>query len=283
MPKQDKSTQILDVLRFRHACKRFDASRTVSDEDFRVLLEAARLSPTSFGFEPWKVVVLRDPVIREKLYPLAWGAQKSLEGASHFVILLARKATDMRYDAEFVAHMMRDIQLLPPETEHQRREKYRSFQADDFALLESDRAMFDWSGKQTYIVLANMLIAAAFLGIDSCPIEGFHRRQGRRAISAGGRVRPRAFRRLGHGGVWLSRRGAAPHENAPAAGRPDPLEITLISILRKKRAACGLSFVFAVFVDRISQRTACRGPLRCCSRCAPNSPDTNRRRRARCG
>lgn len=46
---------------------------------------------------------------------------------------------------------------------------------NDFKLLESDRAMFDWGCKQTYIALGNMMTAAAFIGIDSCPIEGFNR------------------------------------------------------------------------------------------------------------
>lgn len=175
MDTTTRNEALLNVLRFRHACKHFDASKTVSEEDFATILEAARLSPTSFGFEPWKMIVLRDSAIRQKLYPLAWGAQKSLEGASHFVVLLARKSAGMHYSAAHVTHMMRDIQQLPPETADQRREKYRSFQEEDFALLENERAIFDWASKQTYIVLANMLFAAAYLGVDSCPIEGFHR------------------------------------------------------------------------------------------------------------
>ena len=175
MEEKTRNEQILEVLTFRHACKRFDADRTIPDSDFQTILEAARLSPTSFGFEPWKMIVLRDETIREKLYPLAWGAQKSLEGASHFVLLLARKEAGTRYDASFITHMMRDIQQLPQDVLDQRREKFRLFQQDDFALLESSRALFDWASKQTYIVLAQMMIAAAYLGIDSCPIEGFHR------------------------------------------------------------------------------------------------------------
>lgn len=175
MEQKTRNEQILDVLSFRHTCKRFDSSKIVSDADFHTILEAARLSPTSFGFEPWKMIVLGDPDIRQKLYPLAWGAQKSLEGASHFIVLLARKGIHTRYDADYITHIMRDIQQLPPETADQRREKFRLFQQDDFKLLESDRALFDWASKQTYIVLTQMMCAAAYLGIDSCPIEGFHR------------------------------------------------------------------------------------------------------------
>jgi nitroreductase len=177
MEQKSRNAQILDVFRFRHACKKFDASKTVYDADFATILESARLSPSSFGFEPWKLVILTDASLKQKLYPLAWGAQNSLNGASRFVILLARKKADMLHSSDFITHLMRDIQHNPPEIELQRREKFRVFQEKDFELLESDRAMFDWAGKQTYIALANMMTTAAYLGIDSCPIEGFQRRE----------------------------------------------------------------------------------------------------------
>jgi len=175
MEQYSRKKEILDVFRFRHACKSFDPSKTISKEDFDTILEAARLSPSSFGFEPWKIVVLTDEALRQKLYPLAWGAQKSLDGANHFVILLARKTPDLIYSSDYITHIMHEIQQQPVEVAKQRREKYRAFQEDDFRLLESERAMFDWACKQTYILLSNMLTTAAFLGIDSCPIEGFHR------------------------------------------------------------------------------------------------------------
>ncbi len=173
MNPSDRNQKVLDVFRFRFACKKFDPTKVISREDFETLLEAARLSPTSFGFEPWKLIVLTDSAIKQALDPLAWGARNSLAGASHFVILLARKTPDMIHSSDFISHMMRDVQQLPLDVAEQKRAKYRVFQESDFALLESDRAMFDWACKQTYLVLANMMTAAAMLGIDSCPIEGF--------------------------------------------------------------------------------------------------------------
>ncbi|MEL7602245.1 MAG: NAD(P)H-dependent oxidoreductase [Bacillota bacterium] len=168
---------ILDAFRFRHACKKFDPAKAVSAEDFDTILETARLSPSSFGFEPWKLVVLRDPQIREKLYSFAWGARNSLDGASHFVILLARKKADMLHSSDYITHILRDIQKFPEDIAQSRRKTYENFQENEFRLLESDRAMFDWASKQTYIVLANMLTAAALLRVDACPIEGFDRQK----------------------------------------------------------------------------------------------------------
>ena len=171
------STQqkILEVMNFRFACKSFDPQKIISQEDFATILEVGRLSPSSFGFEPWKFLVIQNQEIKDKLFPLAWGAQNSLKGASHFVIILARKKADMHYDASYITHVMSDVKKLPPEVVTAMRAAYKNFQKDGFDLLASDRALFDWSCKQTYIALANMLTAAAELGIDSCPIEGFVR------------------------------------------------------------------------------------------------------------
>lgn len=165
---------ILDAFRFRYACKNFDETKAVSKENFDTILEAAHLSPSSFGFEPWKLIILQEHELRKKLAPIAWGAQRSLEGASHFVILLARKKIDTVYTSDYLTHIMKDIQNLPENVIAQKREKFHGFQNTEFNLLESDRAVFDWASKQTYIVLANMLTTAALLEIDSCPIEGFN-------------------------------------------------------------------------------------------------------------
>ena len=168
-----KSGEIIDAFHFRHACKVFNAEKKISDNDFMTILETGRLSPSSFGFEPWKFLVVQNSELREKLKPVTWGAQGTLPTASHFVVILARKQKSMRYDSDYITHMMYDVHKIPEEQAEQRRNFYQVFQEKDFKLFESERAMFDWAGKQTYIALGNMMTAAAMLGIDSCPIEGF--------------------------------------------------------------------------------------------------------------
>jgi len=126
--------------------------------------------------EPWKFVVLQKPELREKLRAVSWGAQGQLPTASHFVVILARTMKDLRYDAPYVTHMMKEVHHIPDEIVNQMlKGNYKTFQESDFRLLESDRAMFDWACKQAYIALGNMLTAAALIGVDSCPIEGFDR------------------------------------------------------------------------------------------------------------
>jgi nitroreductase len=164
--------KFLDAMKFRHATKEF-SDKKISDEDFNTILEIGRISPSSFGFEPWKFIVLQNAQLREKLKAFSWGAQGQLPTASHFVIILTRTAKSMKYDSDFITHMIRDIKQLPQDVEKVYRGFYTKFQKEDFDLLGSERTLTDWASKQTYLALANMMTGAAYMGIDSCPIEGF--------------------------------------------------------------------------------------------------------------
>ena len=106
--------EILDAYHFRHACKVFDPEKKIPEDTFETILETGRLSPSSFGFEPWKFLVVQDPTLREKLLPVTWGAQKMLPTASHYLIILARKRPDLIWSSDYITHMMRDIHHLSP-------------------------------------------------------------------------------------------------------------------------------------------------------------------------
>jgi len=164
---------ILNAFQFRHATKEFDSTKKLSDEDINFILQTANLSPSSFGFEPWHFIVVQDTELRESLKPAAWGATLKLDTASHFILGLSMKAPMTKWDAEYINHMMKDVKQLPEDVIEMYSKFYREFQERDF-LLDSDKKLFDWASKQTYIALANMMTSAALVGIDSCPIEGFH-------------------------------------------------------------------------------------------------------------
>ena len=187
----DKQT-VLDAFNFRHACKEFDADRQISPEDFAFILETGRLSPSSFGFEPWRFLVIQDMALRERLLPVTWGAKKQFPTASHVIAILVRKG-DMRHDSDYLQHFMRDVKKLSPEAIQTRTGVYRKFQESDFKLLDSERALFDWACKQAYIALANMMTGAALIGIDSCPIEGFELDGAEKVLSEAGILNPAHF------------------------------------------------------------------------------------------
>ena len=167
---------IIDAFQFRHACKEFDSTQKISQEDFSFILETGRLSPSSFGFEPWHFLVIQKKELREAFVKAAWGGQKQFPTASHLVFVLAKKSHFMRHDSDYIQGFMTDVQQLPPEIVEMKKGFYKAFQETDFELLESERAMTDWATKQTYLPLANMMTSAAMIGIDSCPMEGFDRK-----------------------------------------------------------------------------------------------------------
>ncbi|WP_298705032.1 NAD(P)H-dependent oxidoreductase [uncultured Veillonella sp.] len=168
------NSDIINIFNFRYACKKFDAQKKISEADFNTILDSARLSPSSFGFEPWKFLIIEKQELKDKLFPISWGGQNSLKGASHFVIILARKKADMVVDSPYISHIMKDIKHMPDDIVTMMRQAYSNFLGNDFKILEDEQAMFDWASKQTYIALANMMTVGAMLGIDSCPIEGFN-------------------------------------------------------------------------------------------------------------
>ncbi|MGE8080785.1 NAD(P)H-dependent oxidoreductase [Peribacillus loiseleuriae] len=167
-----KKQEMLDAFQFRFATKEYDECKKISEENFNFILETGRLSPSSYGFEPWKFLIVQSPRLRERLMKIASGAERQLRGASHFVIILAR--TDVRYDSEYIINHMKSVQKMPDELVEMLVESFKNFQENKWKLLENERTLFDWSSKQTYIALANMMTAAAQIGIDSTPIEGFN-------------------------------------------------------------------------------------------------------------
>lgn len=169
----DKSA-ILDAFHFRHACKEFDPARKIAADDFGFILETGRLSPSSFGYEPWRFLVLQDMALRERLLPVTWGAQKQLPTASHFLAILVPKDS-LRWDSAELLDFMQRVKGMSAEAIGKRLPVLRKFQEADFDLLRDPRLLHEWGCRQAYIALANMMTAAAMIGIDSCPIEGFER------------------------------------------------------------------------------------------------------------
>lgn len=175
----DIEAQIIEALNFRHACKIFDPERKISEHEFDTILEAARLSPTSFGHEPFKILMIQSQEKRELFREFSWGANGIMSGttgqlgtASHFGIILAHTSETMTAGSDYLQKFYAETKQLPEDIIEIFNGAFGKFQAIDHDIT-SDREITDWSGKQAYIVLANMMTTAALLGIDSCPMEGF--------------------------------------------------------------------------------------------------------------
>lgn len=153
----------------RHSARSYK-KQNIDAATFTAILQAGRLSPSSVGSEPWCFLVLQNPAVRQKLAPVCWGIKgNSMDNASHIVAIIAKK--NARYDSPFFKDVMQRRKLTDAQ-QQKALAAYQKFQAEDMQILDDTR-LFDWTSKQTYIALGNMLTAAKLLGVDSCPIEGF--------------------------------------------------------------------------------------------------------------
>jgi len=159
-----KAEGFLESMRRRFACKRFRKNESLSDPAIEFLLECGRLSPSSFGLEPWHFVVVTNPAAILALGDACF-AQDAIFTSPCVIVILARKETAYSLGSAFLS---------------QRAERfpggYPVFEADyqgyhEFLLNEG--RILHWARAQTYIACANMMTGAAAAGLDSCPIEGF--------------------------------------------------------------------------------------------------------------
>ena len=186
MDKGKIKQQVLDAFRFRRAIKTYDPKKKIEQADLEYILEAGRLSPSSVGLEPWRFIVLDNEEVKKELYKISWGAKQQLETASHFILIAAREHA--RYDSDAFLELTKRMGLNEEQTE-KILNIYKGFQEGDMEIADSEKALFDWSSKQTYIALGNMMTAAALIGIDSCPIEGFQYRNVNRILHDSGVLR----------------------------------------------------------------------------------------------
>ncbi|PHR69904.1 MAG: NAD(P)H-dependent oxidoreductase [Arcobacter sp.] len=159
--------KFMEAMNFRHACKEFDSSRTISEEDIKYILEAGRKSPSSFGMEAWKFLVITNKELKEKLKTFCWD-QKQITSCSHLVIVLAGIDSVKPTSGEVAKRFSRN------EMSKDTLDFYMDLYAEHLKkVLSSDHNIYSWTAKQSYIAAGNMMTAAALLEIDSCPIEGF--------------------------------------------------------------------------------------------------------------
>ena len=158
--------QLVNQLRWRYATKRFDPQRKISAEDWAALEEALVLTPSSFGLQPWKFIVITDPAVKERLAPVSWG-QRQPADCSHFVVFAVR--TDLG-EAEIDAFLKRiaEVRKVPVESLGQ----YRDMMVGSLVKGMDNAARNGWAERQVYIAVGNFLTSAALLGIDACPMEG---------------------------------------------------------------------------------------------------------------
>lgn len=155
------------AMNFRHACKLFDDTKKISKDDINFIVETGRMSPSSFGLEHWHFLVISNDKIKEELKPECWN-QPQITTCSHFVILLAKREQFFAKDSKYLEKSFKRRTGDDDKKLDMIKNVFNNFTTNE---LKPD--VLDWSKMQCYIASANMMTAAAYIGIDSCPIEGF--------------------------------------------------------------------------------------------------------------
>jgi len=158
--------QLLEALNWRYATKVFDATRKIPADVWQTLERALVLTPTSYGLQPYRFLVINDPVKRAELLPHSWN-QKQVVDASHFVVFTARtKITGA--DVNKLITRTSDIRKIPAASLN----FYRDLMLGDVVNGPRGKTAHEWATRQTYIALGNLMTSAAMLGVDACPMEG---------------------------------------------------------------------------------------------------------------
>jgi nitroreductase len=157
----------IDRLSWRYATKQFDPTKQISIENWHALEQSLVLTPSSFGLQPWKFLVVRNPNLRQQLVEQSWG-QKQVAEASHLVVFAIKKNLDAAYVDRYVARMA-EVQQVPIDSLQGFGNVVKGFIDKPPYPLDVDA----WSTRQAYIALGQFMTTAAMLAIDTCPIEGF--------------------------------------------------------------------------------------------------------------
>lgn len=156
---------LLGALNWRYAVKKFDSAKKLTAGQVSALEEALRLSPSSFGLQPWKFMVVTDSAVREQLTPASWG-QSQIADCSHLVVFAAKNMVSATDVDQYVEEISK-VRGVPKEN----LAEYAGMMKGFVSSLTPATCKI-WTEKQCYIALGNLLTCAAVMGIDACPMEG---------------------------------------------------------------------------------------------------------------
>jgi len=157
---------LLNALNWRYATKIFDPSIKISPADWSTLQQSLVLTPSSFGMQPWRFVVVADASTRAKLKAASWD-QSQITDASHLVVFAARTQLNEQ-DVQRHIERVAAVRGIPVSSV----EPYKQRVMDIMVKGPRAKMASEWAARQCYIALGNLMTSAALIGIDTCPLEG---------------------------------------------------------------------------------------------------------------
>lgn len=157
---------LTEAWNWRYATKKFDSSKKLDAQEIEKLKEAITLAPSSYGLQPYKVMVIEDQKTREQLKEASWN-QTQITDASHLFVFCNIKKVERNFIEDFFA-----LKANKMGVDTSAMAGYVDF-IDNILQDKSNNEMSNWTAKQAYIGVSNLLTAAAINKIDACPMEGF--------------------------------------------------------------------------------------------------------------
>lgn len=158
--------QLLDAQNWRYATKIFDATKKIPADVWQTLEQTLVLSPSSFGLQPYRFLIVQDAAKLAALLPHSWG-QKQVVDCSHYVVFTARTALTKEEIDRFIARII-EVRHVPAES----LKFYRDMMIGDLINGARSKIIGEWATRQAYIALGNLMTSAALIGVDACPMEG---------------------------------------------------------------------------------------------------------------
>ena len=162
-----KEAELLQTLKWRYAVKQFDASRKIPAETWQALEQSLVLTPSSYGLQPWKFLIITNQDLHEKLVPHAWN-QRQVADCSHLVVMLSKTNINSA-DIDVWIKQISNVRG----TSTEQLSSYRNMMTGDIVSGPRSKYAAEWAARQVYIALGQFMLAAASLNIDTCPMEGF--------------------------------------------------------------------------------------------------------------
>jgi len=157
--------QLISALEWRYATKLFDTKKLPA-ATWSALEKSLQLAPSSYGLQPWKFIVVENPEIRAKLRPVSWN-QSQVTDASHLIVFTRRTEMTEKDVQDFF-----DLMVSERKVEAEKIEAYRQMMIGGVVKGKDATAQKEWSARQVYIALGQLMAVAAVVGVDTCALEG---------------------------------------------------------------------------------------------------------------
>src|SRR5450759_981697 len=156
--------RLLQALQWRYATKVFDATKKVPADVWAAIEQSLVLTPSSYGLQPYRFLIVADPAKRAALLPHSWN-QKQVVDASHFVVFVARKVMK-KADVDSFIRRISKVRGVPVQSLG----AYRGMMVGDVVSGPRGKISHEWAARQAYIALGSVMTVAAVLGVDACPM-----------------------------------------------------------------------------------------------------------------